>query len=86
MATLIVHSWENNNEPLKNENGWPNKGFEIRLLKCTELNKKELKSALKEITQKTIKEISLNTNNNEHILPLIDYFTYYGANVEVVEK
>lgn len=86
MNTLIIHDWVNINEPLKNENGWPIEGFQIRLLKCTKLNKNELKNTLKEITQKTIKEIPLNTNNNEHILSLTDYFSYYGANVEVVEK
>ena len=86
MITLIVQDWKNSDEPLKNDHGWPIKGFQIRLSKCTDLNKKEMKETLKKITKKTIKEISLNTKNSEKILSLVDYFSYYGANVEVVQK
>ena len=86
MKTLKILSWESPHTPLKNENDWPRKGFEIRLRKCVTSEKSVLKRLLKGITNKELVEIPINTKINEEILSLADHLTMHGAKFEITDN
>ncbi|AOT08745.1 hypothetical protein [Pseudoalteromonas luteoviolacea] len=85
MFKILIQNWENNPQPLVNENGYPIKSFEVIISKCSSLNKKAMKSVLKDITNKTLTELELPTAEHSLVLSLADLFVFYGANIKVVE-
>lgn len=79
---LLILGWKDG-AAFKNDNGWPRKAFEIRLIEFTSVRGKALKQLVKLLINKET-PIRFEVTKPEGVLRFVDFLEINGATVELI--